>query len=328
MTTITVTVTDEGGLTATEMFELNVAAPFAPPTITISPAGPGGASDPDDLESGEQPTSFAQQRSALFVFDISFDTPIASPAAADIVLRNLGVNADADMDEVLFLRDDQLLLSGDGLTLTVELDPGQATDGVYQIELLSNITGGDTFTFTGDQTNRFYVLQGDWNGSGAVNIQDFATFAYWFGQPTTVAPDYVDLNGSGGINIQDFAGFRANFGRSVTFPGQASGEQIQAEAELESAIRTFVAPADTNGDGSLTRDDAANVIDELQRNGTREGVGYSSMDTNRDGDVSAKDALYVINRLELEETISQIAGDDSDDDGEAVDQLLADTALF
>ena len=108
---------------------LTVVAPLAPPTFTISTAGPGGATDPEDLPSGEQPSSFALQRSALFEFEISFDTPIATPTASDIVLRNLGVNADVDSDEVITLRDDQLSLSSDGLTLTVELDPGQTTDG-------------------------------------------------------------------------------------------------------------------------------------------------------------------------------------------------------
>ena len=329
-TTVTFTVSDASGNTATDTAVITVSQVGDPPTVGISLAGPGGADDPADLPSGIQPTSFAIQRSGLFQITLTLASPITAPSAGDVVLRNLGLNADVDPDTEITLRDEQLSISGDGLTLTIELDAGQATDGVYQIELLSSITGGEAFTFTGDSTNDFFVLRGDWNGSGGVNIQDFATFAYWFGQSVPTAPEYVDLNNSGGINIQDFAGFAENFGRAVVFPSDAgsgaSGES--AEGELVAAINTLVNPTDTNGDGVVSSRNAASILDDLQRNGVSEGIGYNSLDANRDGNVTARDALYVINRIELDEAITQISqADDDDEDYEAVDAVLRDSFI-
>ena len=188
------------------------------------------------------------------------------------------------------------------------------------------MTCGDSFTLTGDSTNQFYELEGDWNGSGGVNIQDFATFAYWFSQPIPTAPNYVDLNDSGGVNIQDFAGFAANFGQGIVFPGEAASATSDgaAEGELAAALTTLLNPIDTDGDGSVTSQDALNVIDSLIQDGTSSGVGYSALDANRDGDVSARDALYVINRIEVNQAIAQIVNDDSDDRESIVDQLLLD----
>ena len=58
----------------------------------------------------------------------------------------------------------------DGSKLTINLDAAQLSDGVYQLELKSALTGGDSFTFIGDRDNKFFVLTGDWNGSGAVSV--------------------------------------------------------------------------------------------------------------------------------------------------------------
>jgi hypothetical protein len=170
-------------------------------------------------------------------------------------------------------------------------------DGVYQLELLAAITGGDTFTVSGNATNKFYVLRGDWDGSGGVNIQDFATFAYWFGKPVPTAPDYVDTNVSGGVNIQDFSSFAANFGKSVTFPGGTPAAAAGGEAELLSAIRTLQNPNDVDGDGQVTSADATSVIGKLQHGASGQPVAWSSYDVDRIGVVTPLDALRVINGL-------------------------------
>ena len=109
----------------------------------------------------------------------------------------------------------------------------ELADGVYRLDVLPTVTdspagnpldgdgngtGGDAFVFQGDGTNRFFVLATDWNGSGGVNILDFATFAYWFGLLAPTAPEYVDTNNSGGVNILDFAPFAGNFNTAVTLP--------------------------------------------------------------------------------------------------------------
>ena len=259
------------------------------PRISVSPNGPAGQADPDDLPSGPQPSSWAMQRSSLRELVIDLGGSVASISADDVVLTNLGVNADTDPDSVVDLRDDQLSLNAAGDILTISLDPDQATDGIYQLELLASVTGGTPLVVSSTTENGFYALAGDWNGSGGVNVQDFATFAYWFGQETPTAPSYIDLNNSGGINIQDFAGFAANFGRTITMPS-ASGEQV------------FATPSPIQGDvdrnGVFTSADALRVINELDKNGPSFGVFATSLDFNADSRITAADALYVVNRLE------------------------------
>lgn len=299
--TFEVAVEDDGGVenggqdtSATIMATITITAP---PTIEISPSGPNGAPDPADLPQGPQPTSWMSQRSDLRQITIDLPTPISTPLAGDLVLTNLGVNAAVDDDQIISLSDNQLVLSMDGTQLRINLDATQLSDGVYQLELLAAITGGDKFTVTGNATNKFYVLRGDWDGSGGVNIQDFATFAYWFGNSVPTAPDYVDTNVSGGVNIQDFSSFAANFGKSVTFPGGTPSVSAGGEAELLSAIRTLQHPNDVDGDGQVTSADATSVIGELQQGASGQPVAWSSYDVDRNGVVTPLDALRVINGL-------------------------------
>ena len=195
------------------------------PTVTVSPTGPNGVPDPADLASGPQPTSWATQRSSLREIVVDLGRSVAMVNVNDIVLRNLGIDADANT--LIALDQEQLNLSADGRQVTLTLMPDQLGDGVYQLELMPALTGGEAFTITGNHTNQFYGLAGDWNGSGSVNIQDFATFAYWFGQSVGEAPEYVDLNGSGAINIQDFAAFAANFGKSLNLGAPPESESIE-----------------------------------------------------------------------------------------------------
>lgn len=236
--------------TATSSVLIDVL-PTADPVVQITVAGPGGATDPADLPRGPQPTSWAQQRSMMRQIVVDLDISIGPLSVNNFVLTNLGVNAPVDPDTVIALRQDQLSQSNGFKRLVFEFDAGQLSDGVYQLELKSPLTGATLYTITGNATNKLYILEGDWNGSGGVNIQDFATFAYWMGKPVPEAPHYVDANNSGGINIQDFAAFAANFGKQVTFPtpsaliasGAAEGESIdtaepkQIQQRLDSSTR-------------------------------------------------------------------------------------------
>ena len=164
------------------------------------------------------------------------DLPItpAAPTAADLVLTNLGVDArpGGDADQVIDdLRDDQLVLNGN--KLTINLDANQLPDGVYQLELKSALTGSAPFTLIGSRDNGLFVLKGDWNGSGAVTVLDFATFSYWFSRSVNtntsvpadqrLAPEYVDLNASGAVTVLDFAPFSNNFSKFLRFPGDPAG---------------------------------------------------------------------------------------------------------
>ena len=309
--------------------------PLASPVVTVSPAGPGG--DPAALPgTSGQPTSWANQRSSLR--QISVDLPImpAAVSASDLVLTNLGVDARAggDADQVIdTLRDDQLMLSG--YNLTINLDANQLSDGVYQLELKSALTGGVAFTLVGSRDNGLFVLRGDWNGSGAVTVLDFASFSYWFGRSVNtntdvpadqrLAPEYVDLNDSGAVTVLDFAGFSSNFNKQLRFPGDPAGVTAAASAaEGESLLTAPPHRADVDGDGAVTSRDAVDVIDALVALADRKVISLQT-DVNGDGRLTAADALTVINRL-AEDLGDQDA--DENDELASIDQLLSDPAFL
>ena len=270
------------------------------PVVEVSPTGPDGTPDPEDLPAGPQPTSWSRQRSSLREITITLPVPVASISAADVVLTNLGVDPDQDPDVVVPLRDDQLTLSSDGLTLSITLDADQLGDGVYQLELLPAVTGGESFIIAGDADNGLYVLTADWNGSGGVNIQDFATFAYWFGQTVPTAPEYLDLNGSGGINIQDFAAFAANFGQEIPLPpNSGDGEQF---GTLASPLDD---PFDVDGDGIVKAVDALRIINRIEK---QTAEMDSSYDLNQDGLLTTDDARIVLKQIDLPVLTPQAGG--------------------
>lgn len=172
------------------------------------------------------PTTWSQQRSGLFNLEITFNTEIDPVAVTDLVLTNLGVDANTATETTIPLDNAQFDLKGNVLTVTFTGPPSQhinqnLPDGVYQLVVNDTITSMDIpmenkFIFTGDSDNRFYKLTGDWNGDGGVGIADFSTLVQWFNSPS--APEYVNLNGDGGVGIADFAIFVNNFHTSVNYP--------------------------------------------------------------------------------------------------------------
>ena len=235
--------------------------------------------DPSDLAKGPQPTSRAQQRSDIHEIVVTFDEPVADVTTADLLLTNLGVNAPADPDTVVPLSQQQLNLVQGHTKLIISLEPFQLADGVYELRVLQTVTdtvgnqldgngsrngrryrNGSPAVFRGNSTNRFFKLTADYNGSGGVQIQDFATFSYWFGNASPPAPAYVDLNNSGGINIQDFAGFSANFGKGITYPTTESSGDYGGDGGHRTVGKTSTASDDepvleegmivTQGDGA------------------------------------------------------------------------------
>jgi hypothetical protein len=278
-------------------FRVIVGMQTIAPVITISPTGPNGMPDPADLPLGAQPSSWSQQRSDLREIVIELNNPISAVASTDLILTNLGMDPLNDPDETIVLRNNQLIVDSDGMRLTLRTDANQLSDGVYQIDLMPRITGGQPYRYRGNTENRFFVLRGDFNGSGGVNIQDFATFSYWFGNDTSVAPNYVDTNDSGGVNIQDFADYAENFGKSVVLPVVAAGVISNgAEGEQESL---FTLPPETagdiDGDGVVSERDALEIRYELERDALEHSLQF---DSNHDEKVSSADILFVINRMD------------------------------
>ncbi len=228
----------------TQQFQFDLEAP-----TVVSVEMNVGAEDPPDLgEEDPQPSNWATQRSEMRTIVVTFDREVAL-TAADIRLVNLGIDAPAEDDVVIPLDDSQLALAGE--VLTIGFAPNQLPNGVYELEILPTATDlagnpldgngdgtpGDSFVFTGDATNLFYKLNGDFNGDMAVSILDLPTIAYWFGHSTDEAPEYVDMNVDGAISMFDWPFFVVNFGRSVVFPEPAGAiEPLDAGVVSVSAL--------------------------------------------------------------------------------------------
>ena len=86
-------------------------------------------------------------------------------------------------------------------TLTVNLSGAGFDPGAVQILVDAN---GD-------------LISGDFDGSAAVNFDDFFIFADNFGQTDFAAA--TDLDASGAVNFDDFFIFADNFGKSGTYVG-------------------------------------------------------------------------------------------------------------
>ena len=179
--------------------------------------------DPPDLPSGAQPTSWAGQRSDILDFVLTFSEDVENVDATKFTLTNLGVNAPVDPDVEFLLMDSHISHSGSSVTFSFAAS--ELTDGVYHLEVDPSLTGNQHVVH-GNASNRFYELQGDFDGNGIVEgIFDFGsstidatTIDYWFLTVVGVAPEYVDLGGSGRVDFSVVAAFNALVGNQVAFP--------------------------------------------------------------------------------------------------------------
>ncbi|WP_145386765.1 dockerin type I domain-containing protein [Stieleria neptunia] len=272
-----------------------IGDPADPPVITLNTR----RSNPGDLAHGTQPTSWIRQRSQLRDIVIEIGESIASLPPDGIVLRNLGVTGfETPVD--IALRSDQVIFVPNSTTITIQLDEGQLPDGRYRLILSPAVTSGPQFTWTGDRLNRFFVLKGDWNGNARVDLLDFATFAYWFGHTTSVAPEYVDLDDSGIVDVGDFAPFENQYADLVSLPGAPdpiTPDKID-KAELQRALHSVLNRLDVNGSTKVSPLDALNVLNRLA-SGFPTATDWR-FDVNRDGNITPRDALHVLNYLALQ----------------------------
>jgi hypothetical protein len=213
--------------TAFEIYTVDTVAP----TVTRFELNAEFA-DPDDLPSGEQPTTWAVQRSEIFNIQIELSEDLDLDVD-DIVLTNLGRNPSVDPDLVIPLIANQFDLTGNVVTLTFDYD--EISNGAYELRIASTVsdafghqfdgdgdgTGGDEYVISGNTSNGFYRMKSDFNGDGGTSVFDFSTFSYWFGTSTPRAPYYADMNGDEGVSVFDFSHFSTHFGFSVTLPPPA-----------------------------------------------------------------------------------------------------------
>ncbi|QDV83162.1 hypothetical protein TBK1r_20970 [Stieleria magnilauensis] len=272
-----------------------IGDPADPPVVRLNTL----RSDPGNLPHGTQPTSWIRQRSQLRDIVIELGASIPSIPSGGMVLTNLGVTGFETPVEIT-LRNDQVTFVPGSTTITIQLDQGQLPDGRYRLVLSPAVTSGPQFTWTGDRINRFFVLKGDWNGNARVDLLDFATFAYWFGNSTSVAPPYVDLNHSGIVDVGDFAPFENQYADLVALPGAPDPvtPDLVSKAELDRALTSVLNPLNVNGRDQVSPLDALNVINRLA-SGFPTATDWR-FDVNRDGDITPRDALHVLNFLALQ----------------------------
>jgi hypothetical protein len=198
--------------------------------------------DPDDLPSSAQPTSWAEQRSAIQSLEITFSHSV-NIDHTKMVLTNLGVDAPNDADTNVTLSAGQLSVVD--AVVTVQF-PNSLPEGAYRMDILptvtdnqgnqldgdANGTGGDTYELEANLDNRFYVLLAEWSGDGGVSVFDFTTFSYWFGQAVPRAPSYVDTSGDQGVSVFDFTAFSDNFGTGISYPNA-----LMAARNNDNAVR-------------------------------------------------------------------------------------------
>ncbi|QEG01890.1 hypothetical protein Mal15_59710 [Stieleria maiorica] len=306
-----------------------IGDPADPPVVTINSL----RSDPNDLPHGTQPTSWARQRSQLRDIVIELGDNIDTIPPRGIVLSNLGVTGAGAPVEIT-LRGDQITFVPGSRLITIQLDEGQLPDGRYRLVLSPEVTSGPQFTFTGDRINRFFSLKGDWNGNARVDLLDFATFAYWFGTSTGVAPEYVDLDVSGGVDQLDFGPFENRYAAAVALPGAPDPitPDLIDKAELQRALNSVLNPLNVNGRDQVSPLDALTVLNRLA-SGFPTATDWR-FDVNRDGDITPRDALHVLNFLALQPppvmtsasavSIQLAVHDDDDEDRmRSVDELFA-----
>ena len=278
--------------------------PVAPPVITIH----SGLANPPNLGSNPQPTTWATQRSQLTGIGVKLGIATNSIPSDAITLTNLGLTGTQTPREIP-LDSSNIVFEPGSDHFVIVLAPGQLQSGRYELRLTRAITSGPEFVFAGNATNRFYSLTGDWDGNTLVDLRDFATFAYWYGQTTLVAPEYVDLDRSGTIDQDDFLVFANHYGRRVYVPGVVEPtvpDWIDAD-RLNQALQSAINPLDVNGNASVSPLDALQILNRLAT--TVPKVTDWQYDVNRDGAISPRDALQILNHLATLPTMQRPAGE-------------------
>ncbi|MEM9825810.1 MAG: VCBS domain-containing protein, partial [Planctomycetota bacterium] len=170
-------------------------------------------------------------RSAIFNVTVVFNQMVDFDASDDDIFRiinqDTGLQAGeiADVSEVDGKTVVRLTFDpGDSVTAGASLDDGDyhleidsAKICLGEIPLDGNLDGqaGGEFVFGDESGDGFFRKYGDADGSGLVNLLDFADFRATFGQREG-DPAFrrdLDANGDGTVDLLDFADFRTNFGR-------------------------------------------------------------------------------------------------------------------
>ena len=174
----------------------------------------------------------ARQRSSLDRLAVTFSTEVALDAAGGAPIRVERAGAPAESVPVDF----GVTASGGKTVIDLTFAPGSLVnasgsllDGRYQLIVdaarVASTAGvaldgdgdgsaGGDHVFGESDGDRFFRNYGDADGSGVVDLLDFAAFRRTFGK-TPGEDGYLaelDADGDGPIDLTDFAAFRRNFG--------------------------------------------------------------------------------------------------------------------
>lgn len=171
-------------------------------------------------------------RSQITSLAVTFDNEVNLTGSA-FVLTNLDTQAALTTVQTSISVDSgrtvAVLTFGDGTSVAERDGVGELAnsleDGRYRLDVIasevSTTSGGIAMASSvslGDQAaDGFFRLYGDDDGSGVVNLFDFAAFRASFGLGS-LAPGFnagLDEDGNGIVDLFDFAAFRANFGRAI-----------------------------------------------------------------------------------------------------------------
>jgi hypothetical protein len=192
--------------------------------VTLKVISPPTAAAPK--VSGIQVNDGSAQRSRFTSLRVTFDQIVALPStpATAFELKRQSDNAVVTLSPTI----DN---SGSGTVVTFTftggpLDYGSLADGRYTLTAKTaligsaggaldgdgNGTGGDDYLLIGDPaTNKLFRLFGDGDGSGQIDLLDFAAFRGAYGSLSSA----FSFDGTGPVDLVDFAQFRSRYGMSV-----------------------------------------------------------------------------------------------------------------
>ncbi len=229
-----------------------------PGTFTVT-ATLGGASNTASITaSGTAPIVSAfqvndgsAQRAMVDSLTVTFNEPVTlSPGA--ITLNLLSQTGGSSTPITNFN-----LNSPDGGTTWVLTftDPsyigGSLPDGAYEVSVSAAGVTGQGQNMAADQNFTFYRLYGDFEGTGAVNGDDFSQLVGLLGKATNASTSDVDFDGDGVISGADFSEFVARLGHSISIPSLPSVVLLAAAPPITAAASTTSAPTNAPSSASV-----------------------------------------------------------------------------
>ena len=225
-----------------------------PGTYTVT-AALGGVSNTASITdatapivSGFQVNDGSVQRSMVDSLTLTFNEPVTLSAGA-ITLNLLSQTGGSPTPITNFN-----LNSPDGgtnwvLTFT---DPSyigaSLPDGAYEVSALASGISAGGVNMAANQNFTFYRLYGDFEGTGAVNGDDYTQLVTLLGTQTNSSDWYVDYDADGVISGTDYTAFVTRLGDSISIPALPSVVLLAAAPAAIAAppVTTSTPPTTTN----------------------------------------------------------------------------------